>query len=225
MDYKEINRQMFSDSLKTLGDVVGKNVTDKIVKTYWDVLFKVDIERLREAGKVLTAKGKWASINDWLEESGYAPTKSRKERYDASAPQDPTAVKTKSPMVESGEMTWMFEAETESETQADLIFATKERQLEAQGWTIRETTTNQARTQPEGKAPSKTIFVRFWDCIKVVPYTPSRRFNTPQEGMAAIRKLVGLERARQLIPHADAYLTGTLISCAESYKEGSECVF
>jgi hypothetical protein len=88
------------------------------------------------------------------------------------------------------------------------LFAEKERQLKAQGWTVRGTTTNRARTRPEGKAPSKTVFVRFWDCIKVQPYNPSRRFNTPQEGMAAIKELLGPEMARELIP------------CAESYEKG-----
>jgi phage antirepressor YoqD-like protein len=198
-------KEQFSEFIKTLGEVVGKNITDRMVKTYWDVLFKVDAEALKEAAQVLIAKGKWASINDWLDECGYATKKTRKERYDATAQQELIDVKTKSPMVESGEMTWMFEAETESETQADLLFSEKERQLKAQGWTVRGTTTNRARTRPEGKAPSKTIFVRFWDCIKVQPYNPSRRFNTPQEGMAAIKKLLGPEMASKLIPCAESY--------------------
>ena len=205
-------KEQFSEFIKTLGEVVGKNITDRMVKTYWDVLFKVDAEALKEAAQVLIAKGKWASINDWLDECGYATKKTRKERYDATAQQELIDVKTKSPMVESGEMTWMFEAETESETQADLLFAEKERQLKAQGWTVRGTTTNRARTRPEGKAPSKTIFVRFWDCIKVQPYNPSRRFNTPQEGMAAIKKLLGPEMTSKLIP------------CAESYEKGPTSV-
>jgi hypothetical protein len=205
-------KEQFSEFIKTLGEVVGKNITDRMVKTYWDVLFKVDDEALKEAAQVLIAKGKWASINDWLDECGYATKKTRKERYDATAQQELIDVKTKSPMVESGEMTWMFEAETESETQADLLFSEKERQLKAQGWTVRGTTTNRARTRPEGKAPSKTIFVRFWDCIKVQPYNPSRRFNTPQEGMAAIKELLGPEMARKLIP------------CAESYEKGPTSV-
>jgi hypothetical protein len=206
-------KEQFSEFIKTLGEVVGKNITDRMIKTYWDVLFKVDAEALKEAAQVLIAKGKWASINDWLEECGYATKKTRKERYDASAQQELIDVPTKSPMVESGEMTWMFEAETESETQADLLFSEKERQLKAQGWTVRGTTTNRARTRPEGKVPSKTIFVRFWDCIKVVPYTPSRRFNTTQEGMAAIKELLGPVMASRLIP------------CAESYGEGSDYDF
>jgi phage antirepressor YoqD-like protein len=205
-------KEQFSEFIKTLGEVVGKNITDRMVKTYWDVLFKVDAEALKEAAQVLIAKGKWASINDWLDECGYATKKTRKERYDATAQEELIDVKTKSPMVESGEMTWMFEAETESETQADLLFSEKERQLKAQGWTVRGTTTNRARTRPEGKAPSKTIFVRFWDCIKVQPYNPSRRFNTPQEGMAAIKELLGPEMARKLIP------------CAESYEKGPTSV-
>lgn len=201
-------KEQFSEFIKTLGEVVGKNVTERMIKTYWDVLFKVDGEALKDASQTLIAKGKWASINDWLDECGYATKKSRKERYDASVQEEFVDVPTKNPEEESGVMTWMFEAETESETQADIIFAAKERQLREKGWTIRGTTTNKARTRPEGKAPSKTIFVRFWDCIRVQPYAPSRRFNTPQEGMAAIKELLGPEIAEKLIPHAAAYESG-----------------
>jgi hypothetical protein len=198
-------KEQFSEFIKTLGEVVGKNVTERMIKTYWDALFKVDGESLKDGAQTLIAKGKWASINDWLDECGYATMKSRKERYDASTQQEFVDVPTKKPEEEYGEMTWMFEAETESETQADILFAAKERQLKEKGWTVRETTTNRCRTRPEGKAPSKTVFVRFWDCIKVQPYTPSRRFNTPQEGMAAIKELLGPALARKLIPHAEAY--------------------
>lgn len=201
-------REQFSEFIKTLGEVVGKNVTERMIKTYWDVLFKVDGEALKDASQTLIAKGKWASINDWLEEAGYAPTKSRKERYDASTQEQFVDVPTKKPEEESGEMTWMFEAGTESETQADIIFAAKERQLKEKGWSVRGTTTNKARTRPEGRAPSKTIFVRFWDCIKEREYKPSRRFNSPQEGMAAIKELLGPAMAKKLIPHAEAYETG-----------------
>jgi hypothetical protein len=208
----EMNSNQFSDLLKDIAEITGEQITDRTIKTYWHALFKIDASRLRETFKVFAAKGKWATINEWLQECGYRTEATRQERYEASTPEQLIDVKTKSPMVESGEMTWMFEAETESETQADLLFSEKERQLKAQGWTVRGTTTNRARTRPEGKAPSKTIFVRFWDCIKVQPYNPSRRFNTPQEGMAAIKELLGPEMARKLIP------------CAESYEKGPTSV-
>jgi len=204
----EMNSNQFSDLVKDLAEITGKQITDRTIKTYWHSLFKVDASRLRETFKVFAAKGKWATINEWLQECGYRTEETRQERYEATTQEQLIDVKTKSPMVESGEMTWMFEAETESETQADLLFAQKERQLKAQGWTVRGTTTSRARTRPEGKAPSKTIFVRFWDGIKVVPYTPSRRFNTQQEGMAAIKELIGAEMTMKLIPHAESYEKG-----------------
>jgi hypothetical protein len=201
----EMNATQFSDLMKDLAEVTGKQITDRTVKTFWNTLFKVDASRLRAAFKVFSARGRWATINEWLQECGYQPEETRLERYESQTQEQLIDVPTKSPMVESGEMTWMFEAETESETQADLLFAEKERQLKAQGWMVRGTTTNRARTRPEGKAPSKTIFVRFWDCIKVVPYTPSQRFKTPQEGMAAIKELLGPAMAGRLIPHAESY--------------------
>ena len=204
----QMNLTLFSDLLKDLAEITSKPITDRTIKTYWQELFKVSAADLRKAFKVFAAKGKWATINEWLQECGYKPQETRLEAYQAAQEQTLIDVPTKSPMVESGEMTWMFEAETESETQADLLFAEKERQLKAQGWTVRGATTNRARTKPEGKAPSKTVFVRFWDCIKVQPYTPSRRFNTPQEGMAAIKELLGESMTMRMIPHAESYEKG-----------------
>lgn len=204
----EMNSTQFSDLMKDLAEITGKSITDRTIKTYWQELFKVSAADLRKAFKVFAAKGKWATLNEWLQECGYKPQETRLESYLAAQEQTLIDVLTKNPMVESGEMTWMFEAETESETQADILFTEKERQLVAQGWTVRGTTTNRARTKPEGKAPSKTVFVKFWDCIKVQPYTPSRRFKTPQEGMAAIKALLGESMASRLIPHAESYEKG-----------------
>lgn len=204
----EMNSSQFSDLMKDLAEITGKQMTDRTIKTYWNSLFKVDAPRLREAFKVFAAKGKWATINDWLQECGYRPQEARSDQSTEEPQQPLIDVPNKRPEDESGEMTWMFEAETESETQANIVFAAKERQLKANGWTIRGTTTNKTRTRPEGKTPSRTVFVRFWDCIRVQPYKTSRRFKSPKEGMAAIKELLGPTIAEKLIPHAAAYETG-----------------
>jgi hypothetical protein len=211
----QMSQSQFTEIMKDLAEITGKPMTDRTSRTYWHALFNVDGQRLRDAGRVFMAKGKWATINEWLDECGYAQKQTRREQYESYREEKPSeqndGIRSIDIKAEGshGDMICFRETfEGPSEVEANLHFSRKERELFANGWHIQETEKLDAMTKPEKNAPAKKLWIRCYWCRKGIPFTPSRKFETPQEGMAAIMELLGIERAKKLIPHAEDYLKG-----------------
>jgi hypothetical protein len=159
----------FAPFIKMCGEVCGKVMTDGSISFYWHNLHHIESDELRRSFSIFTAKGKWPTVNDILEECGYSPHQTRKEKYSSSRDDTPESeqIPERNPTDVDGEYTWESRVECVSLSQAEPEFSKCKANLMSNGWAICNENTFECRSQATPKSPIKTVWKRHWHAVKV----------------------------------------------------------